>query len=475
MSPSRLSRRGGIAIVRRNPRRRSLRPFATAGVALVVASLSLTACGPSVESDSDSGGSSTGGANVLQAPTEASPAGEITIWDRSGDLFEVFEATIDDFNEVYPDITVNHVAVDIDAKLQNTLITGTDVPDGVFLDDAKVAGFADYLWDVGGVLEPYLSDIAPQKVGVNSTDDGMYGVPFDLNPGLLYYNEAALSQAGIDATSIETYDDLLDAAREYQDATPGSAPIHLEQSAFLGQLQLEMYASQLGTSLADENGELRLDSPEYEQILSWLDTVRAESLGTRAEYLTPGDIGAMESGKEVFYPWAIWFSFAPQQLLPKTSGDWRAMPLPAWEDGGARSGAMGGSSFVLPKHGENADLAWLFYEFLMYDQAGYSAVWGPNDVYPNGLNTSIPAYRPAADAGNPLFGAVEALGGQDLWSVAVQAGDQIPAGAPIPSWWAGAVDYLGTNIQRMLDGDLSPTEVIERSTDEIQENLVDRQ
>jgi lactose/L-arabinose transport system substrate-binding protein len=312
-------------------------------------------------------------------------------------------------------------------------------------------------------------------VGVNSTDDGIFGVPFDLNPGLLYYNEAALSEAGIDATSIETYDDLLEAAREYQDAIPGSAPIHLEQSAFLGQLQLEMYASQLGTSLADENGELRLDSPEYEQILSWLDTVRDEGLGTRAEYLTPGDIGAMESGKEVFYPWAIWFSFAPQQLLPKTSGDWRAMPLPAWEDGGARSGAMGGSSFVLPKQGENADLAWLFYEFLMYDEAGYGAVWGPNDVYPNGLNTSIPAYRPAADAGKPLFGEVEALGGQDLWSVAVQAGDQIPAGAPIPSWWAGAVDYLGTNIQRMLDGDLSPTEVIERSTDEIQTNLVDRQ
>ncbi len=59
----------------------------------------------------------------------------------------------------------------------------------------------------------------------------------------------------------------------------------------------------------------------------------------------------------------------PQQLLPQTKGDWKAMELPAWESGGARSGAMGGSSFVLPKDGANSELAWLFYKFLMFDEA----------------------------------------------------------------------------------------------------------
>src|SRR5699024_10574806 len=120
------------------------------------------------------------------------------------------------------------------------------------------------------------------KVDLSSTADGIFGVPFDSNPGLLYYNAAALEGAGIDATTIETYDDLLAAAREYAEVVPGSAPIHLEQSPFLAQLQLEMYASQLGTSIADAGGELRLDSPEYEQILTFLDTVRSEDLGTRA-------------------------------------------------------------------------------------------------------------------------------------------------------------------------------------------------
>ncbi|WP_335987891.1 extracellular solute-binding protein [Glycomyces sp. MUSA5-2] len=445
-------------------RRRAL--LASAGLA--AAAPALAACGPDIASDEESDASS-----LLKAPDRTE--GEITVWDRSGDLFEVFEGAIAAFNAKYPDITVNHVAIDIDAKLQNTLITGADVPDGVFLDDAKVGGFTDYLWDLSDVLAPYAADIAPQKLDVNTVAGGVYGVPFDLDPGLLFYNATALEAAGIDIDAIATYDDLLQAARDYQAAVPGSAPIHLEQSAFLGQLQLEMYASQLGTSIADADGNLRLDTPEFERILTFLDTVRQEGLGTRAEYLTPTDIAELDNGNQVFYPWAIWFSFAPQQVLTETTGDWRAVQLPAWDAGGARSGAMGGSSFVLPKDGKNADLAWLFYEFLMFDEAGYTAVWGPGDVYPEGLATSIPSYTPAADPAKPLYSGITALGGQDLWTVATEAGAQIPGGTPTPAWWTGAVDYLGNDLQRMLDGDLTPQEVLAQASEDIQTNLVDRQ
>ncbi|CAN5353231.1 sugar ABC transporter substrate-binding protein [soil metagenome] len=452
-----------------SPRQKAMRRvarFGSLGIAAVVA-LGLTACGPSIGTPDEPD------ASKLQIP--ADPKGEITIWDRSGDLFEVFDAVIAKFNEKYPDIKVNHEAVDIGAKLQNTLITSTDVPDGVFLDDSLVAGYADYLWDLSDVLDPYLPDIAQQKVDVNSLDGGIYGVPWDLDPGLLFYNATALEAAGIDAESIDTYDDLLQAARDYKAFKPDAGPIHLEQSPFLGQLQLEMYASQLGTSISDAKGELRIDSPEYKQILTFLDTVQTEGLGTRAEYLGPTDIATMDAAQQVFYPWAQWFTFAPQQLLPETTGDWRVMPLPAWSDGGARSGAMGGSSFIIPKDAAEPGLAWLFYEFLVFDPEGYAAVYGPNSVYPDGLNTSIPSYGPAADADKPLFGTVDALGGQDLWKVAVEAGAQIPGSAPTPTWWAGAVDYLGNNIQKMLDGTMTPDEVISVSTKDIQTNLVDRQ
>jgi len=444
----------------------SHRPAGVIGIAVLVTAL-LAGCGGT--------GGDSNSSSRLQAPSASSPSGEITIWDREGDLFQVFDATIKEFNKKYPNIVVHHEAVDIGAKLQNTLITGTDVPDGVFLDDQLVAGYAEHLWDLTDVLKPYIKDIAKQKVDVNSTKAGIFGVPFDLDPGLLFYNETALKAAGIDATKIKTYDDLLQAARDYKKAVPDAGPIHLEQGAWLGQLQLEMYASQLGTSIADKDGKLRIDSKEYRQILGFLDTVSKEGLGTRAEYLGPTDIETLEAGKQVFYPWAIWFSFATQQLLTKTSGDWRAMELPAWKSGGPRSGAMGGSSFILPKAGKNSQLAWLFYKFLMFDEAGYTSVYGPNSVYPGGLNTSIPSYLPAANPAKPLFKPIDAMGGQDLWAVATAAGKQIPGGAPIPTWWSAAVDYLGNNVQKMLDGTMTLDQVISQSSSDIQKNLIDRQ
>ncbi|MCU1525518.1 MAG: sugar transporter [Microbacteriaceae bacterium] len=450
--------------------RRRLAAFAAFTTAVAVA-IVLTGCGPQIASDS----SAPVNKNLLQAPTAASPKGTITIWDRSGDLFNVFDATIKKFNEKYPNIKVDHQAIDIDAKLQNTLTTGTDVPDGVFLDDSLVAGYSQSLWNLSSVLKPYLGKVAKQKVGVNTIKGGIYGVPFDLDPGLLFYNNTVLKKDGIDPTTIKTYDDLLAAARKVKAADPSSGPIHLENVPFLAQLWLEMFASQQGTSMADASGKLRLDSPAYKQILTWLNTVQKENLGTRADYLGPTDINTLDSGKQVFVPWAIWWDFAPQQLLKKTTGDWRAMPLPTWTAGGAQSGAMGGSSFVIPKDAKNPGLAWLFYKFLMYDKNGYTAVYGPNSVYPKGLNTSIPSYEPAADAKKPLFGTVDALGGQDLWTTAITAGNQIPAGTPTPKWWASAVTYLGSNIEKMLDGTMTPDQVIQQSSQEIQTNLIDRQ
>lgn len=383
---------------------------------------------------------------------------------------------LEGFTKKYPNIKVKHQAVDINAKLQNTLTTGTNVPDGVFLDDALVAGYAakKQLWNLSDLMKPYLGDIARQKVDVLSLKDGIYGVPFDLNPGLLWYNAAVLKKDGIDPLSIQTYDDLLSAARQVKAADPAAGPIHLEKAPFLTQLQLEMFANQQGTAMTDETGKLRLDSPEYRRILTWLDTVQKEGLGTRAEFTGPTDIATLDAGTQVFIPWAVWWSFVPQSLLKKTKGDWRAMPLPAWSKGGARSGAMGGSSFVIPKEAKNPKLAWLFYKYLMFDKAGYSAVWGPNSVYPGGTNTSIPSYLPAADPSKPLFKPVSELGNQDLWKVTTTAGKEVPGSVPTPKWWAQAVDYLGNDVQKMLDGTMTPDQVIVDSSKQIQTNLIDR-
>src|SRR5947209_8203445 len=166
---------------------------------------------------------------------------EIVIWDRSGDLFQIFDATIPTFNKKYPNITVKHVAVDVDAKLPVTLTTGVNVPDGAFYEDNNLPPLFDHFYDLTDLMQPYVKDIVPFKLQVNTRNGRILGVPFDLDPGLLYYREDLLQQAGIDPTTITTYDELITAAHTLQNKLgPKVKPIHLEQDPGLVQLQVSM-------------------------------------------------------------------------------------------------------------------------------------------------------------------------------------------------------------------------------------------
>ncbi|HWE64536.1 MAG TPA: extracellular solute-binding protein [Chloroflexota bacterium] len=401
------------------------------------------------------------------------PEGTLTIWDRAGDLFHVFDAVIPAFNKKYPRIKVNHLTIDVDAKLPSTLATGVAVPDGSFYEDNNLPGQRAHFYDITNWIEPYVKDLVPFKVTVNSQGGRIYGVPWDLDPGLLYYREDLLQKAGVDPMSIATYDDLLTAAHTLQRKLGAKVkPIHLEQDPGLTLLWTEMFANQQGMSMVNAQGKLTINSAPYLKIMQWYKQVHDEGLGTHAVYTSPDDLTALDNGQVALYPWAIWFSYAPQFQLKKTKGLWRAMPLPAWTAGGARGAVMGGSSFIIPKQAKNPYLAWLWYEFLNFNPQGYQAVYGPNKLYPGGLNTSLPSYKPAL--AHQLFKNVPALGGQDLWQVAVGTVKSIPGTYYYPAWYNQASSYFGTNIQRMFAGQMSPQQVLAQSASQIQTNLVNR-
>ncbi|NUO98251.1 MAG: twin-arginine translocation signal domain-containing protein, partial [Nonomuraea sp.] len=143
------------------------------GVGALAATGALAACAP---------GGQTAAPSKLTRPTASASAaakGEITIWNRSGDLFKVFDAAIGKFRQAYPGVKVDHLAVDIDAKLANTLISGTDVPDGSFWDDAKIGGQAEHLFDLTDLIAPYREQTSAYKLSVNTVEGKIYGVPWD--------------------------------------------------------------------------------------------------------------------------------------------------------------------------------------------------------------------------------------------------------------------------------------------------------
>jgi len=314
-----------------------------AGAALVAGGLG--ACAP---------GNTTGSSPLPTGSATTPPSGEITIWDRTGDLFKVFDKAIATFTAKYPQVKVNHVAVDINAKLPATLISGAGVPDGAFYDDALLTGVAPHLHDLSQLIAQYKPDIAPYKLGVVTVDGKVVAVPWDLDPGLLFYREDIVTQAGVDPASLTTYDALLGAARTVRDKFPKARPIHLENDQFLAQLWIDMFANQQGGAMVDAQGKLTIDSDPYRKTLTWLDTVRSEGLGTLAKYTQPTDLQTQDNGTQVFVPWAQWFVFAPQQLLKASKGKWRAVALPACL-AGRRSARRCDGRFVVRHPGQGEE------------------------------------------------------------------------------------------------------------------------
>jgi lactose/L-arabinose transport system substrate-binding protein len=446
-------------------RRRMLQGLGALPVAGLGASL-LSGCLP--------GSSSSGQQEQLKPSPSADASGDITLWMRNDDLLKVFKTVIPAFNQKYPKIKVNMVGVDIATKLPPTLISGTGVPDGSFYEDVNIGAQARHLYDLTELMAPRRADTVEFKLDVLTFDDKLVGVPWDTCPGLLYYREDILGDAGVKPDAITSYDALLDAARAIKKKNPDAAPIPLEQDANLGMQWLMMLVNQQqGTGLVDEKGALTIDTDAYRQALTWIKTVADEKLGARSKFASTGNVAQLDNGTISLVPWAIWFIFLPQSGLKKSVGQWRVQNLPSWTSGGAVSGVMGGSSFVIPLKAKNPELAWLFYEFALYEKQGYSTVYGPNDTYPNGLNTSLPSVKSAL-SGEALFKPVQALGNQELWPVDTKGALAIPPGYRIPAWFNRAADYLGVNMQKMIDGQLDVDGVIEQSVTQIQKNLVDR-
>jgi len=438
-----------------NLSRRALLKGAAAGTLMAAAGLDLAACGGT------SGSASSGSAN----------SGTVTIWDRSGDLYQIFDACISSFNKKYPNIKVKHVTVDVDSKLPSTLITGVNVPDGAFYEDNNTPVLSEHYLDITDWMQPYTSQCVPFKIAVNTYQGRIKGIPCDLDPGLMYYRADILEQQGIDPTTIKIYSDLITVAQTLQQKLgPKVKPIHLELDPGNSQMWVNMFANQQGQGMVDSSGNLQINSQPYLNALKWIQEVAQKGLGTHVTLFSTDHIAAWENGQELFIPYAIWAVYGLDLLIKKTRGKWKAMPLPAWTAGGNRGAVMGGSSFIIPKKAKNPHLAWLWYEHLMFSSEGYRAVFGKNKVYPNGIETLLPSYQPALKT--QLTGNVDALGGQNLWDVATSTIPQISNNWSYPVWYNSAAQYFGTNIQKMIQGQMTPQQVLDVSTQQIQSKLI---
>ena len=184
--------------------------------------LSLAACG-----------SDSGEPNANEDPTNESsvdPAdleAELTWWDTSDPTNEgpAFDDLIAQFNETYPNVTINHEAVPFDEaqnKFKTAAQSDSGAPDILRAEVAWVPEFASlgYLYALDGT--PLLEDtnFLETPLSSNVYDGQTYGVPQVTDTLGLMYNKQLLEEAGVEPPT--TWDEAATAAETIEQKTDAS-------------------------------------------------------------------------------------------------------------------------------------------------------------------------------------------------------------------------------------------------------------
>ncbi|MFI6292440.1 ABC transporter substrate-binding protein [Nonomuraea sp. NPDC050790] len=352
----------------------------------------------------------TGGVPAKEAPKITQPAGnkvsgniEIWSWDVAA---KALQRLAPEFEKANPGVKVKVTDIGYDNaydKITVGLKSGAGLPDIITLEDTAVPGYAENfpggLVDLTPVAGKYKADFDPAKWQAASTAKGLYALPWDSAPVGLYYRRDYFEKAKIDPASLVTWDDAVKAGEKIKEAT-GRRLFVSDLTTAAGFTTL---LQQLGQGYFVD-GKVAVNSAHAVRALTLLKTLKDKDL-LQNEKGWDGRVTATKQGKAATQPTAAWWSGTLTADMPELSGKFGVVPLPAFEAGGSRTSANGGSALSITAQTKNQQTAWAFLEWLLASKERQVSMMRTEALFP----AYLPALAdPLFDEPQPYFGGEKA-------------------------------------------------------------------
>jgi lactose/L-arabinose transport system substrate-binding protein len=386
-------------------------------------------------------------------------------------VIEQFQAAIPDLQALYPDVNVRVEEMGYDDTHTNILAavnTGVGVPDVVNFDTNYLGEFADGLSDLTERLQPYLDEIIPISVKLGTYHGKILGVPQDSQPAGMFYRSDMFEKYGIDAEKIETYADLVAAAREVSAATKGEVKMlcmDVGSKLSMGDphliIDLLLVQNGLGgTYFNRDDDKVVVDTPEAIEAMEVLRAISDPDI-CFIDMTDDAAVAAYGADKVLATFAPGWFPLAMTGNLPQMAGQWRMMRLPAIKPGGLRASYQIPTVTAIPKDAANPDAAW---ELIKLAQVSLEAQLRFNEV----TGGIMPTWKRALDALKDK--EIEYFGGQKIYALYIAIAEDIP-----DVWfgrgWPEARSIMRKHTESAIRRELTPEEACRAAAEEMRTKL----
>jgi len=216
--------------------------------------------------------------------------------------------------------------------------------------------------------EGLLDEINPPSFGPVTSRGRIFGLPHDVHPVLLAYRSDIVEAAGIDLSTVETWDDYFTAVAPLMaDANNDGEPDRWALSFWPTQLDnIEVLMLQGGGELFDADERPVLNAPRNAELLaeivSWC--VGPDRVAVDIEDFSATGHQQRIDGYAIGYLCPDWMCAIWKLQIPQLAGKVKVIPLPAFEPGGRRTSVRGGTMLGIPKDGSDIELAWKYAKLL---------------------------------------------------------------------------------------------------------------
>ena len=301
--------------------------------------VSLAACGSGGGSDEGGSGSGSSGSGGLEIA-----------YNLTTDDFSVFEDIINDFSEETGiDVTIYNGGDDYESAMKTRMSSG-DLPDMWVTHGWSLIRYSEYMMDLSD--QEWVSNIDLGLKEVITNDNGeLFILPITQAVAAIMYNKDVLTQAGVDATQIRTWDDFAAACQSVLDNTD-AAPIEMCLGDGYDSYSLEciwptLYsnedvASNQADALKDGSFDCEANGTEgFQMIADWYN---AGFLNEDYVSCQKDDVcQAMANGEGAFSLYST--EMIPSVLAYNESANIGILPVPASSDDGASYFGIGEGNF----------------------------------------------------------------------------------------------------------------------------------